>query len=103
MSNVSVKGNLEQCQNVFCVTDLGRAGARALDIDIDVYEALMRMNSGFTPSREDLRGSWLSLATFKERLASIPSSELLLRSAAGTLTKIGVADDGRVLAEVTSS
>lgn len=74
----------------------------ALDIDIDIFEALMRMQQGFTPSREDLRGSWLSLATFKERLASIPSRELLLRSATGTRTRIAVSEDGLIRAEVAT-
>jgi serine/threonine protein kinase len=72
----------------------------ALDIDIDIYEALMRMRQGFTASREDLRGSWLSLATFKERLASIPSREILLRSSSGARTRIAVGEDGLVRAEV---
>jgi hypothetical protein len=71
----------------------------ALDIDIDVFEALMRMRQGFIPSREDLRGSWLSLATFKERLASIPSREILLRSSTGRQTRIHATSDGIVRAE----
>ena len=71
----------------------------ALDIDVDLWEALMRMKSGFTPSREDLRGSWLSLQTFKEQVASMPSRELLIQASAGTMTSVRVADDGRIVAE----
>ena len=70
-----------------------------LDVDLDVFEALMRMHQGFTPSREDLRGSWLSLATFKERLASMPSRELLLQSAGGIRTTISVDATGVVRVE----
>jgi hypothetical protein len=70
-----------------------------LDLDLDVYEALMRMRDGFTPSREDLRGSWLSLASFKERLASKPSRELYLRSGSGTATWIRVDEANRTTAE----
>ncbi len=49
-----------------------------LDIDLDLYETLMRISEGFTPSREDLRGTWLNLRVFKERLASLPMESLLL-------------------------
>jgi hypothetical protein len=49
-----------------------------LDIDLDLFEALMRIRDGFTPSREDLRGTWLNLRVFKERLASIPRDSILL-------------------------
>jgi hypothetical protein len=71
----------------------------ALDIDLDVFEALTRMRSGFVPSREDLRGTWLSLSTFKERLASRPSRQLLLVGATGLQTTIGVDGTGRITAE----
>jgi serine/threonine protein kinase len=49
-----------------------------LDIDLDLYETLMRVRRGFTPSREELRGAWLNLRIFKEQLASAPSDSLLL-------------------------
>ena len=67
-----------------------------LDIDVDVYEALMRMRDGFVPSREDLRGAWLNLQAFKDRLASIPSDRLLLAPAAGPLVEITVDYAGRI-------
>jgi len=67
-----------------------------VDIDIDVYEALMRMRDGFVPSREDLRGAWLNLQAFKDRLASIPSDRLLLAPAAGPLVEITVDYAGRI-------
>ena len=66
-----------------------------LDINVDVYEVLMRMRAGYTPSREDLRGAWLSLESFKQRVAAMSSMELLLRSADGHRYRIGV-DDGKV-------
>jgi hypothetical protein len=70
----------------------------ALDIDVDLWEALMRMRSGFTPSREDLRGSWLSLQTFKEQVASVPSPALLIQPPTGPITRVRVDQDGRVVA-----
>jgi serine/threonine protein kinase len=71
----------------------------SLDIDVDIFEALDRMSAGFTPSREDLQTSWLSLATFKERLAALPSKELLLQSRMGHLTNISIDQAGTVVAE----
>ena len=49
-----------------------------LDIDLDLFETLMRIRDGNTPSREELRGTWLNLRVFKERLASLPADSLLL-------------------------
>jgi serine/threonine protein kinase len=70
----------------------------ALDIDVDLWEALMRMGSGFTPSREDLRGSWLSLQTFKEQVASVPSPALLIQPPTGAITRVQVDEGGRIVA-----
>ena len=67
-----------------------------LDITVDVYEVLMRMRAGYTPSREDLRGAWLSLESFKQRVAAMSSMELLLRSEEGHRYRIAVDDAGRV-------
>jgi hypothetical protein len=50
----------------------------ALDIDLDLFETLVRVLAGFTPSREELRGTWLNLRIFKEQVASLRSDELLL-------------------------
>jgi hypothetical protein len=72
--------------------------AMALDIDVDLWEALMRMRSGYIPSREDLRGSWLSLQTFKEQVASMPSRQLLIQPRTGAMTRVEVDGAGRILA-----
>jgi hypothetical protein len=50
----------------------------ALEIDLDLFEMLIRVLEGFTPSREELRGAWLNLRIFKDQLASVPSDALLL-------------------------
>lgn len=52
--------------------------AVALEIDLDLFEMLIRVLEGFTPSREELRGAWLNLRIFKDQLASLPSDALLL-------------------------
>lgn len=52
--------------------------AITLEVDLDLYETLMRIRRGFTPSKEELRGAWLNLGIFKEQLASLPSDSLLL-------------------------
>ncbi len=51
-----------------------------LDIDLDLFETLIRILDGFTPSREELRGAWLNLRIFKDQLAGVPSDALLLSS-----------------------
>jgi hypothetical protein len=78
------------------------AAQLALDIDVDLWEALMRMRAGFTPSREDLRGSWLSLQTFKEKVASTPSRELLIQPEAAPLMRVHVDDEGRIVTGVVT-
>jgi serine/threonine protein kinase len=69
-----------------------------LEIDVDLWEALMRMRSGFTPSREDLRGSWLSLQTFKEKIASTPSRELMIQPKSGPIHRVYADDSGSIVA-----
>jgi hypothetical protein len=73
-------------------------GALVLDIDVDLWEAMQRIRAGFTPSREDLRGAWLSLQTFKEAVASVPSRQLLLQPQGGRTARIRIDDSGRIVA-----
>jgi serine/threonine protein kinase len=65
-------------------------------VSLDIYEMLARLNDGYRPSLEELQGYYLSLAVFKNVLASAPYQEVLLtrtghdfyrirREAAGTL------------------
>jgi hypothetical protein len=49
-----------------------------LDIDLDLFETLERVRSGFRPSREELRGAWLNLRVFKEQLGAMLTDSLLL-------------------------
>ncbi|HSP14490.1 MAG TPA: protein kinase [Thermoanaerobaculia bacterium] len=65
-------------------------------VGLDIYEMLARLNDGYRPSLEELQGYYLSLAVFKNVLASAPYQEVLLtrtghdfyrvrRESAGTL------------------
>ena len=69
-----------------------------LDVTVDVFEVLMRMRDGYTPNREDLRGSWLSLGAFKQKMASMSSKDLRLQRASGGSVRISVDEDGRIVA-----
>lgn len=54
-------------------------GHRArLRIPLDIYEMLMRLNSGYQPSIEEQEGFYLSLAVFKNVLSAAPYQEVLL-------------------------
>ena len=57
----------------------GEAGSIAeLDVNLDVFEMLYRLNHGYRPTVEELQGYYLSLAIFKNLLSSAPYQEVLL-------------------------
>lgn len=49
-----------------------------LAVNLDIFEMLGRLNEGYRPSVEELQGYYLSLAVFKNVLASAPYQEVLL-------------------------
>ncbi|MDO9410097.1 NERD domain-containing protein kinase family protein [Patulibacter sp.] len=49
-----------------------------LEIDLDLFETLGRINDGFVPSRAEMQGAWLNLRVFKDQLAALPTNALLL-------------------------
>jgi hypothetical protein len=49
-----------------------------LNITLDVYEMLNRLNQGYRPSIEEQQGFYRSLAVFKNLLAAAPYQEVLL-------------------------
>jgi hypothetical protein len=51
-----------------------------LDLNLDLFEMLYRLNQGYRPSVEALQGYYLSLNVFKNVLASAPYQESLLTS-----------------------
>jgi hypothetical protein len=69
--------------------------ALALEIDLDLYETLIRVLAGFTPSREELRGTWLNLRIFKDQVARLRTDELLLSRDDRTFHHVRRSGDGR--------
>jgi hypothetical protein len=49
-----------------------------LAVNLDIFEMLGQLNEGYRPSVEELQGYYLSLAVFKNVLASAPYQEVLL-------------------------
>lgn len=65
-----------------------------LRINLDIYEMLMRLNIGYRPSIEEQEGFYLSLAVFKNLLASVPYKEVLLTKAGHKFYEISREDNG---------
>jgi serine/threonine protein kinase len=68
-----------------------------LEVNLDVFELLERLNEGYRPTVEEVQGFYLRLAVFKNSLAAAPYQEILLtdtghefhsisRSSTGVLT-----------------
>ena len=53
-------------------------GCADLRINLDIFEMLHRLNEGYRPTVEEMQGYYLSLAVFKNVLASSPYQEILL-------------------------
>lgn len=49
-----------------------------MEISLDLYEMLYRIRNGYTPSLNELRGSFINLLIFKRQLASTHYDEVLL-------------------------
>ncbi len=52
--------------------------AAELDVSLDIFEMLWRLDQGYRPTVEELQGYYLSLSIFKNVLGSAPYRELLL-------------------------
>ena len=74
--------------------DSGDGHKANLRINLDIYEMLMRLNSGYRPSVEEQEGFYLSLAVFKNFLSSVPYKEVLLTKAGHRFYEIRRSDDG---------
>jgi len=68
-----------------------------LRVNLDIYEMLMRLNSGYRPSPEELQGFYLSLMIFKNVLASAPYQEVLLTETGHEFYKVSRGSDGTLL------
>ena len=70
---------LEQApQNILLVYSPPSGDSAELQINLDVYEMLMRLNAGYRPNLEELQGYYLSLSVFKNMLGSAPYQEVLV-------------------------
>ena len=75
----------------------GDSGLRAeLDVNLDVFEMLYRLNHGYRPTPEELQGYYLSLAIFKNLLSSAPYQEVLLTTTGHDFFRIDREDSGKL-------
>ena len=74
--------------------DSGDGHKVSLRINLDIFEMLIRLNNGYRPSIEEREGFYLSLAVFKNLLASVPYKEVLLTKAGHKFYEISRKDDG---------
>ncbi|MFC1665690.1 protein kinase, partial [Pseudomonadota bacterium] len=79
---------------------VGEGGLRAdLDLNLDLFEMLQRLNEGYIPSVEELQGYYLSLTVFKNVLASAPYQEVLLTTNGRQYQKVSRKEDGVLVLE----
>ncbi|MCC2523577.1 hypothetical protein [Vibrio coralliilyticus] len=65
-----------------------------LDLNLDLFEMLLRLNQGYLPSAEAEQSYYLSLTVFKNVLASAPYQEVLLTTNGRDYQKIERKEDG---------
>ncbi|MCD9501968.1 protein kinase [Photobacterium phosphoreum] len=65
-----------------------------LDLDLDLFEMLQRLNQGYVPSAQGEQSFYLSLTVFKNVLASAPYQEVLLTTNGQKYEKIIRYDSG---------
>jgi serine/threonine protein kinase len=65
-----------------------------LDLDLDLFEMLQRLNQGYVPSAQAEQSFYLSLTVFKNVLASAPYQEVLLTTNGHQYEKITRNDNG---------
>jgi serine/threonine protein kinase len=86
---------LEYCPNglVLCY-DSGNGHHAKFRINIDMYEMLMRLNSGYRASIEEQEGFYLSFSVFKNMLSAVPYREILLTENGYRFYRIKKEQDG---------
>ena len=78
----------------------GEAGSLAsLDVNLDVFEMLHRLNHGYRPTVEEMQGYYLSLAIFKNLLNSAPYQEVLLTTTGHDFFRVERERSGRLTLE----
>jgi hypothetical protein len=81
-------------QSLKLVYELGGQGSAELNITLDIYEMLTRLNEGYRPSSEEKQGLYLRLAVFKNTLAAAPYQEVLLTETGHEFYRITRAESG---------
>jgi hypothetical protein len=70
---------LEYTPQAICLVYRPPSGESAdLQVNLDIYEMLKRLNAGYQPNLEELQGYYLSLSVFKNVLGSAPYQEVLV-------------------------
>ncbi len=91
---------IEHQSSKLLLSYVGEGGLRAdLDLNLDLFEMLQRLNEGYIPSVEELQGYYLSLTVFKNVLASAPYQEVLLTTNGRQYQKISREKDGVLVLE----
>jgi hypothetical protein len=65
-----------------------------LEINLDVYEMLFRLNEGYSPSLEEREGFYRTLAVFKNILLSAPYQEVMLTETGHEFYQVSRGADG---------
>lgn len=75
----------------------GSLNARSeLSVNLDIFEMLVRLNQGYRPSVEQMRGLYLCLGVFKNSLNAQPYREMLLTATGHDFYRLARHDDGRI-------
>lgn len=92
---------VEHIPTVLILEYIPVAGIR-MEINLDLYEMLHRIKQGYTPSLNELRGSYINLLIFKRQLASTEYDEVLLTEDEQTFYLVHKTPDKKlVIAETT--
>ena len=60
------------------ILEYGLDNSIQMEINLDLFEMLHRIHQGYTPSLNELRGSYINLLIFKRQLSSTSYDEVLL-------------------------
>lgn len=85
---------LEQMPDGLNLTYRGDHTTAQLEVNLDVFELLERLNEGYRPTVEEVQGFYLRLAVFKNSLAAAPYQEILLTDTGHEFHKIRRTPDG---------
>ncbi|MBZ2184882.1 MAG: protein kinase [Bryobacter sp.] len=85
---------LEQMPDGLNLTYKGEHPKAQLEVNLDVFELLERLNDGYRPTVEEVQGFYLRLAVFKNSLAAAPYQEILLTDTGHEFHSIKRTPDG---------